>query len=337
MAERVFTKVQYGKESAVAHGTGVAATKMWLGSVKVPSDRKPVYPPYNLGLRARSTEGHFYQYGVDGLTLSGPDNGDYFQMLPLLFSLFFKGAVTAAETTSGQHDYKWTFTPSLTASNALDSATIEYGDNFEAYKVQYVTGKRLTLSGAMGQDQTVKASLECFGDQIQVHAFTGALTKPATTQINANLSKLYVDALWANKGTTLKAAVLNDWSVEFLNGCTPGYHGNSLVMDSVRESYLDFLLTLTLERSALTQTLMTAFNANPQTPMAFAIKVPGPAIGSGGTHLLDLSFWGVPEQGLWMDSEVNGANLDKFVIHSLYATTGAAEMAVELTTDINAV
>ena len=285
MTEKVFSKVQYAKETV--KGSDQAATRMWLGTAKVPEDRIPVYPPYNLGLRARTTEGEIYQKLVDGLTLDGPENGAYFQMLPLMCSLFFKGGITPAQQHSPQGDYLWAFSPSLTASNALDSATLELGDDTQAFQVKYLTGKRLTFGAEMGQNQAVKASLECFGLELEKASFTGSLTKSNTEQMIANQSKIYVDALWANKGTTQKTGMLHAWEVEFLNGVVPKFHGSGLTFDAVGESYFDFVLTLTIEANSYAVTLFDAHQA--QTPLAFSIQVPGSVIGSGGDpHLLKL-------------------------------------------------
>jgi hypothetical protein len=334
MGSQVFSKVQYGKESPSAHGTNVAATKMWLGQVKVPEDRKPVYPPYQLGLKARSTEGHIYQKLADGIILSGPENGAYFEMLPAMFSIFMKGNITPSLVTTGQGDYLWTFTPSLTASNTLDSLSLEYGDDQQAYEINYLIGKRLSFSGAMGQNQAVKAELECFGDQIAKASFTNALTKPTTNQMNAAGTSIYMDALWANKGTTAKTSFLREWSVEFLNNVTPKFHGGgAVIFDAIQESYFDFLLTVTCERTADAVTIFDAYMA--QTPAAFEIRVVGDRIGTGAYHTLKMDFWGVPESHSVMDSEVEGATLDKFVIHPLYGLTGTAELAVTVTTDLS--
>jgi hypothetical protein len=61
-------------------------------------------------------------------------------------------------------------------------------------------------------------------------------------------------------------------------------------------------------------------------------------IGSGGDpHLLKLDLWGTPEQAIPLDSEVDGANMYKFIVHGLYGTTGAAIMAINVTTDFSAV
>ena len=335
MTEKVFNKAQYGKESPSAHGTEVDATKIWLGQVKVPEDRIPVFPPYNLAVRARSTEGRIYQKLVDGLTLEGPENGAYYQMLPAMFSIFFKGAITASEVTPAQSDYLWTFTPSLTASNALDSLTLEVGDDTQAFLIKYLAGKRLTMGAEMGQNQAVKCSLECFGDQLAKTTFTTALTKPSTEQMIANLTKLYVDTTWAGKGGTIRSAMLHAWEVEFLNGVVPKFHGNSLIYDSVGEGYIDCMLTLTVEAGAYAVTLFDAHQA--QTPLAFEIQVPGSQIGTGSTYNVKFDIWGIPEQAIPLDSDVDGINMYKFVIHGVYGTVGTAMLAVTCTTNSNAV
>jgi len=338
MGERAFYKVQYGLESPSAHGTEVNATRIWLGSVdKVPDDHVPVFPLHNLAIRGRANEGEIYQWLVDGLTLNGPENGAYFQMLPFMFSLFFKGAVSASEQHPGQGDYKWTFTPSLTAVNNPDSATLEYGDNQQAYITKFLMGKRLVLGGVMGQNQAVRASLECFGDKVEKTTFTAGLSKPSITPMAANQSKIYMDALWANKGTTQKTGLLRSWEVEFLNGGHPKFHGNGLTFDAHGEGYLDFMLTLELEGNADAVALYDASKANPKTPSAFEIKVPGPQIGTGDTHLLKLDLWGAPEYVTPMDSDADGDHLYKALIHGLYDPTGAAMLAVEVTTSWNAV
>jgi hypothetical protein len=334
MGSQVFTKVQIGKETT--HGTNVAATRMWLGGVKVPEDRKPVYPPYSLGVKARSSEGHIYQKLVDGMVLSGPENGGYFQMLPTLFSIFMKGGISAAAKTGGQTDYEWTFTPSLTASNTLNSLSVEYGDDQQAYEINYVTGKRLSLSGAFGQNQAVKAELECFGDQIAKASFTGGLTPSTTEAMIANQTAFYLDTTWAGKGGTIKSSLLREWSVEFLNNVTPKFHGGALIFDSIQESYIDFLVTLTIERTADAVTIFDAFQA--QTPLALELKLTGSTIPStSSVHTMTLDFWGTPESHIPIDSEVEGANLDKFVFHSLYGTTGAAELAAYVMTTVNSI
>src|SRR3990172_2711138 len=104
-AERALSKIQYGKETISTHGTAVAATKMIaMGAIPIKPDRKPVYPPVNLGVRARTAYEVIYNYLVSN-TLSIPYG--YFQILPMIFSCGLKGNVTASEVTPSQADYLW--------------------------------------------------------------------------------------------------------------------------------------------------------------------------------------------------------------------------------------
>ena len=55
--ERALSKIQWGKESAAAHGTAVAADTILAGAeiAAINPDRKPSYYDDALGLRMRST------------------------------------------------------------------------------------------------------------------------------------------------------------------------------------------------------------------------------------------------------------------------------------------
>ena len=89
MGNRFFSKVQYGKEST--RGTAVAATKILLGKVpSVNSDRQPVYPTEDVGIRADAVRAVVHQYLYNN-TLS-TEHG-YFQQLPMLFGCGLKGGV----------------------------------------------------------------------------------------------------------------------------------------------------------------------------------------------------------------------------------------------------
>jgi hypothetical protein len=333
MGERVFKKIQYGLELHTAKGTIVPATGMFLGDAAVPTDRGYVFPKYNLALRAQAAEAHLYQQLVDGFTLN-IDNG-YYQALPMLFSMALKGDITAAMHTTGQNDYVWPFSPSLTATNTQDSMTFEIGDNVQAYALSYVMAKRITISGAMGQNSAVKLSAECFAKSIAPVAFTAALAIPAVEPMAANNTKLFIDTTWAAKGTTQKTGLLRDYSLEIITGLHPKFHGNGLVIDSHGESYIDAMLSLTLEGDTVADGLFDGFQA--QTPYAIQLQIPGSKIGTGENHNLTVSLWGIFEEMQPMGSEADGDNLHVALFHGLYGATGAAMLAVDVVTNKSAV
>ena len=329
MGERVFKKIQYGKEVKTTKGTPAAATSMFLGDADIPSDRKYMYPSYNLAVRARASEPHLYQQLVDGFTLN-IDNG-YFQALPMLFSMLLKGDLTAVVHTTGQSDYDWPFTPSMTATNAQDSMTLEIGDDVQAYQLAYVMAKKLTIAGGMGKDQAVKISADCFAKSVAPITFTGALTIPTIEPMVANKTALYIDALWANKGTTLKSGLLRDFSLEIISGLHPKFHGNALTMDAHGESYIDAMLKLTLEGNSAADGYYDAMQA--KTPMAIQLNILGAQIGTGQTHWLKAAVWGVFDDIQPMGSEADGDNLHVALFHGLYGVTGAQILAVDVCTN----
>lgn len=336
MAEYVFRKTQYGKENPAAHGTAVAATRLFTGQISVPVDRKPQFAELMTGRRARAQEGTVHQIHVDGLTLSMEQG--VFQMLPMIFSMALKGAITAAEQTTGQADYLWDFTPSLTASNAPDSMTIEYGDDVEQYEIEYVMCKRVTLKGSVGDDAPVNVEAECFGKQITVSDFTGSIAVPTVDLMSANMVKIYIDDTWANLGTTEVTDLLQEFSIEILTGLHAKFHAEGVkTMTGHGEGYIDAMLTLTYEGSSAADTQFDLFRAG--TARAIRIEILGDQIGTGDPHSCVIDVFGEYESVIPLGGEKNGNNLHTAIFHALDDNTGATPhmLAVKVTTDRNAV
>jgi len=151
MGSKVFNIVQWGKETTA--GTAVPADTILLGEAKPPMDRIITFPEDNTGTRLKNYRTAVYQKLVDGMSISVPHG--YFQALPMIFSIGLKGGVTAVEQTTDQDDYLWTFTPSLTGANSPDTITLEVGDDTQAYEIEHVMARSITISGQTGQDAPV--------------------------------------------------------------------------------------------------------------------------------------------------------------------------------------
>jgi hypothetical protein len=334
MGERMFKRIQYGLELNSAKGTEVDATSMFLGDANVPSDRAYVFPSYNLAVAARATEAHLYQTLVDGFTLN-VENG-YFQALPMLMSMSMLGQITPSLITTGQGDYQWLVEPSMTTTNLQDSFTIEIGDDVQAYLLKYVMAKKLTIAGAMGQNQAVKLSAECFAQSCAPTTFTTGLTIPTIEPMVANKTIFYVDTSWATKANTIKNGLLRDYSLEIITGLHPKFHGNSLTYDAHGESYFDAMLRLTLEGNSVADEMYDYYRD--KTPLAICVFISsGTQIGSGTTHQLFMNIWGVFEDIQPMGSEVDGNNLHVALFHGLYDTVGASMLQFNLYTNKSAV
>lgn len=335
-ATRAFSKFQYGKEST--RGTAVAATKILAGAqVKgVPTDRQYQFIEDALGVRAASARSNAYELLVeDTLTLPAC----YYQALPLIFSCGLKGNITASEATPGQGDYLWTFTPSMTAANAPDTVTLEMGDDTQAYEIEYVMFRNIKVSGEIAQDggdSPVQVEVEYFGRQVTATTFTGALTLPTMTTMNAKLARLYKDALWASKGTTELASTLRGFEFEIMTGIHPKFFGDANRYFSTHgEAILGAMLTLTLEGNSTADSIWDDYQAG--TASAYALKINGPVIGTGTAHNLSLFVFGQPESVIPLNEESSGNNLHAVVIHGMYGTTGAQILDVLCTTNSNTI
>lgn len=332
MGEKAFTRVQYGREST--KGTAVAATGRFTGSIQVPSDRKPVFPEASLGLRVKSARSVVRQIMVDGATLSMQDA--VFQKLPFLFGMGLKGITTVANpATVGQSDYLWDFTHALDAANNPDSYTVEFGDETQAYEIEYCMARRYKIDVKTGQDASVAVEAEIFGRQITATTFTGSIANPTVTDMVANLSRIWIDPAWASLGTTEVTGLMRECSIEILTGVHPKFHAqNSKMFSGYGESYLDCRANFVFEGSSAADTQFDLFQAG--TPRAIRVGCYGPQIGTGTPHSLVVDMYGTWEEIIPLGSEKDGDNLHTaiFQTHSDGLST-PHHFAVKVTTNQN--
>lgn len=333
MGERVFNQVQYGKETV--HGTAVAATKRWLGTIKVPPAFKPKYPADTLGVRGRANRSVINQVHLDGVTLAIEDG--YFQALPMLMSIGLKGAVTAAEQTTGQHDYLWDFTPDLTDVNEPDSLTIEYGDDTQAYEMPYAMAKMLKLAGSVGEDAAVSLEAELFASGHDDVSFTASIARPVVEPMVANMAKWYMDGTWATLGTTQYAGLVRKYSVDIITGVHPKFWAEGTKkMTGHAEGAIEVMATFTFEGNSDAVAIWSAYEA--QTKKAIRLEILGSQIGTGDPHSLVVDIYGTFEEVIPLGEEANGNNLYTAVFHGMVDDQSVPHMlGVKVTTDVNAI
>ena len=336
MGERFFSKVQYGNENPASHGTAVAATKLLLGKVpNIQSDRKPIIPDEDVGIRARGVRAIVHQYLYSN-TLS-TEHG-YFQQMPWLFGSL-KGAVTPTETTPAQSDYLWDQTPSLVAgvSNAPDSSTIELGDDVQAFEAEYAMFERIRISGqvAQGMDASpVNVEADFFSRQLIPTTFTGAIALPSAEPMNAKLARLYIDSAWSGIGGTEKTNILRGFDIEILTGVHPKFSGSGAkYFNTHGEGLIVATANFTLEGNAAADTIFDAHQA--LTFQAVRLEISGAQIGTGLTHRLRISIGGVWESVSPLGGEDRGNNLHTATLIDHYDATGAKSLQVETVTNIS--
>jgi hypothetical protein len=336
MGERAFSKVQFGKETAATHGMAVAADTILAGAeiFALNPDRTPSFPMDNLGVRAAGSRVRIDQY-LAANTLRIPDL--YFQALPAILSCGLKGNITPAEQTPSQNDMLWAHTPSMTASNAIDSLTLEAGDDTQAVEYEYLMFERIKLSGQIaqaGEAAPVVLEADWFARQATPTSFTGALSIPSMTDINAKLSRIYIDALWVNRGVTEKTSLIRSWDLEILTGVHPKFLGSADKFFTTHgQSIIAAMLTLSLERGASSDAEWDAYRI--ATKQAVRVKIDsGVQIGTGVNHSLTLDLFGAYENVILLGQEDRGNNIDTAVFHGLYDPTGAQIVDVRVITNL---
>ncbi len=336
MGSRTFWKVKYGKETFASTGTPVAATKKFLGSFNVPEDIAPVYPDYNLSVKAKAAESHILQYLADGISLN-VENG-YFQILPMMLSTTLLGNLTPSEKNVGKTDWEWLHVPSMTAgTDTLDACTIEFGDDDQAYESEYCIGKSFSLKGALGGNSPVSLGWEGLGRQVTKSTFTGALSNPAVEPIVANMARLYMDATWANVGTTEKTSLLRDFDFQLMNGVHPKFLGNSKTFTKHGQSYLEAMLTLTIEGGAEAVAMYDLYRSRARK--AFQLKIEGSQIMAGSANYsILINIFADVEKAVPLSGDADGNTLYQIALHGVYDPTGSgAEIAIKVTTNANTI
>lgn len=335
MANRFAMKYQFGVETTA--GTAVAADTMLLADPKpLAPDRRPVYPPAAIGVRADAFAAKIYQYlAQDTLTFSH----GYFQALPVLFSCGLKGGVTPAEQTTSQADYLWDHTPAMTGSNGLQTITLEEGDDTQAYETEYVQFERIRIAGTIAQDQgesPVTIEADYYGRQVSATTFTAALTIPSVEWMNAKMARFYLDTAWAGVGSTEKTALLRGFDIEILTGAHPKMLGSgNAYFDAVGQGPVMVTGAFTLERGANSDAIWDALRS--QALQVVRLTVTGAQIGTGDNHTLSIDIGGTWEEVIPMQSEDRGNNIDTCILRGYYDPTGAKLVQVQVTTNVSAI
>lgn len=331
-----FSKFQYGKEST--RGTAVAATRILRGVTDMPevgSDSALYYPREHVGVRApsiRSTKGNLFYAN----TL--PISEGHFQVLPWLFGCLLKGGVSASETTGGQGDYAWNQSPSMTADNAVDSSTLEMGDDQQCWEVEYMMFDRVRISGKVNQNadfSPVKIDASFFARQMTKTSFTAALSVGGFEPMNAKLSRIYIDTTWAGVRSTEKTNFLREFDIEIIGGCYPLFSGSGeRYFNSHAQGDIEVNANFIFENDSQAIAIHDAHRANTMQVVRF--KISGDQIGSGVNHSLTLDISGSWEKVSPLASKDKASTLTSAILRGYYDTTGAKMLQVNTVTSVNA-
>jgi hypothetical protein len=217
---RAFRKIQISNPEDTS-GTAEAATEILFGTLAPKaSDELWHKPDQDRGVLAMNYETPF----AVGSEIELEFEGELYDRLAVfLFSNAIRGNVTATQPDSMDqpNTYQWEFEPSMTApntpdqTNGIDTFTLEYGDNVQAYEVEHLYTVSVEITGA--PDEPVTATWTVRGRQVSEGSFTGALSAPTIAgYFPFNLSQFYIEAdAYDSIGSTQKTGMLRAFTWTF--------------------------------------------------------------------------------------------------------------------------
>lgn len=212
--------------------------------------------------------------------LSGIEVAPTFEDLAWWLQFFAKGGVTGVVEDSTA--YRYTFTPTATA-NDLKTATIEIGDNTQAYEVEHSVGTRMELT--LARNTPASMSVDFLGKQATATTFTGSLSDRVTEDINGALAAVYIDA--STIGSTLVTNVLDvKIGLETMQTQFWALNGSLAPVDVYRSAPRSASVEMTIAFNNTTEYAAFKSNFNGDDPRLIRVKVAGSTIAGSSTAKL---------------------------------------------------
>lgn len=217
-AQKAFQKIQISNPEDTV-GTAEAATEILLGVLTVKAHDKVFHKPeQDRGVLAMNYETPFQVADEIELEFEGEL---YDRLAVFIMNNSVRGNITATQPDSMNepNHYLWDIVPTLTAgntpdvTNGIETFTLEYGDNVQAYETEFLYTKSWEISGAPNEPVMVNWTMG--GRQVTEASFTGALNAPSTAYFPFNLAKFYIDSDYASIGGTQVTGMLLGFTVTF--------------------------------------------------------------------------------------------------------------------------
>jgi len=215
MGLKAFRRIQISNAEDTP-GTAEAATEMLHGTLGTFEDENELHRPEE---ERNSIALYFEDDEFVSEKAAAVWTGDLnFRQILYALLMTIRGNVTPTQPDSEDQPltYLWTLTPALTAANTpdvtngIDTFTLEYGDDTQAWEMAYCFGTQLEISGA--PNEVCQFSLNITGDKKTDTTFTGALSAAAVQRFPFNLAKFYLDAPGGTMGATQKTGLLRGFT-----------------------------------------------------------------------------------------------------------------------------
>lgn len=280
---RALRKIQCARE--VTHGTAITtSTAQLIGKFTMKQDQK-YYRPDDLETGSLSSFEHSH---IVSEQMAGVFESDAnYEQLGYILAMGVKGGVTP--TGPSDSLYTWTFEPNLTAINDVNSYTLKYGDDIQAFISPFCFATDFELSGSLEDAVKVKANI--VGQNVRAGTFTSLSNPAALNPVKMGNCKLYINPSWATMGNTQVSNTIIDFAYKVTQGITPVKYGDgSLFFTEMAEKKRHVELDVTFAFTSGVAGYFTDYITSPQAAKFIRLAFQGPLVGS--TSRADLNLDG---------------------------------------------
>jgi len=342
MGLKAFRKVQISNPENTI-GTAEAAVEQLLGTVTTWEGGETIHRPQHDDGSLSRNRGDAIIVGEEAHCVWQGDVNSRHIIWALAMALCGNITPTQPDSTNEPNAYLWTFTPALTspgngpsATDGIDTFTMEYGDDEQAWEMEYCFATSIEISGAPNEPCTFSVSVT--GRQKTDTTFTAALSLQSVQYFPFNLSKFYVNDAGGNHGTTQKSDLLKGFTWRLNTQFTPQYAGDgSLYFSSVAEDEKFVELSLTYKHDDESET--ERGYAEDLTIRNLRIELRGETeLDTGQSNVPYIYLDGAYQYNLpWPSlSDMEGQSTVEVAAQSCYDSSWAKEYQVAVLTDLDA-
>lgn len=209
---------QWGQEADATPGTAVAATsKIGLLDLEFEDDDEVDRPQLAKGLVTSNPGSELVV--SRGMHFTIPDSPVVFDQIHNMLGM----AIIETPAATGADPYTWIHTRNIAADTDPNTRTLERrvtdGTNSVDHEWAYCLLTEIGFKFKAGE--ALKFHAKGFGRRRQASVLTPALAFPTIEHPAAALGQVWIDAAWANLGTTLIAAQVLEGSCTFKTGFGP--------------------------------------------------------------------------------------------------------------------
>jgi hypothetical protein len=253
MGEVALRKIQAAIE--VTRGTDLAATRKVYAKGRMMKDVVLLRPEEDRGTFTKN-----YRSALGIVTASFPmEGGLTYEDLPWWCQLAIKGGVTSTLVdTTGR---RWAFVPSASVDD-LQTATFEWGDDTQAFQMNYGMVDTFEISGEAAQGGYWGFSVGVIGTDMAKTTFTGALSDRVVEDINMFLTKCAIGAAGAVPSSYMTGRFIS-FKFSLNNHLARKYFADGVAptLGGIGRDKREITLEITMEGNAATITERDAYEA----------------------------------------------------------------------------